>query len=276
MHRINQFLLFLIIGTFLSGCELISEALDYKETTTTFVDALIKEDYNHCIGLLAVRDTTPTDEDIDNTKKSLVAFREVIVNNMGKELEYSFIRSSKKFSTEDSESTPKKTTTVQVEFRGNGYAGVLEALFDDDSKKIINIKTLDIKTPIQPMIYFWMFGLLAICVPILNIYVIVKIKRSNLKRKWLKYLAVICLNVPSFTYTAVNGLSFSLLSIQLLFGLSFASMGVLNSYWTVGIPLGGLYWLWKLNRKKEEVVVAEAPMLETTGDDVILDNDPTA
>jgi hypothetical protein len=29
-------------------------------------------------------------------------------------------------------------------------------------------------------------------------------------------------------------------------------MGYLNSFWTFGIPLGGIYWLWKLNKKTEE------------------------
>ena len=34
-------------------------------------------------------------------------------------------------------------------------------------------------------------------------------------------------------------------------------MGYLGSAWTFGIPLGGLYWLWQLNRKPEDDVPME-------------------
>ena len=29
-------------------------------------------------------------------------------------------------------------------------------------------------------------------------------------------------------------------------------MGYMNSMWAFGIPLGGIYWLWKIKNKKEE------------------------
>lgn len=107
------------------------------------------------------------------------------------------------------------------------------------------------------MTYFWLFGLIAICIPIFNIYVIRQIKRSDLNNKWLKYIAVIFLNVPAITYAAVNGLSFKLLNFQILFGISFGYMGFLNSFWSFGIPLGGLYWFWKLKHRKDAIIEAE-------------------
>lgn len=73
-----------------------------------------------------------------------------------------------------------------------------------------------------------------------------------MKRKWLKYIAVIFLNVPTITYTAVGSLSFELLSFQILLGISFGYMGYLHSYWAFGIPLGGLYWLFKLRQKSKK------------------------
>lgn len=116
------------------------------------------------------------------------------------------------------------------------------------------------------MTLFWLFGLLAICIPVFNIYVIRQIKRSNLKKKWLKYIAVIFLNTPAITYAAVNGLSFKLINFQILLGVSFGYMGYLNSYWTFGIPLGGLYWFWKLRQQKNEVTepeIATEQIIET-------------
>jgi hypothetical protein len=65
------------------------------------------------------------------------------------------------------------------------------------------------------------------------------------------------LNVPAITYAAVNGLSFNPLSFQILLGVSFGYMGFLHSYWTFGLPLGGLYWFWKLRQQKNEVTKPE-------------------
>jgi len=81
----------------------------------------------------------------------------------------------------------------------------------------------------------------------------------------LKYIAVIFLNVPAFTYAAVNGFSFNLLSFQFLLGISFSYMGYLNSAWTFGLPLGGLYWFWKLKMKKLEITNMTDEALVNTG-----------
>lgn len=116
---------------------------------------------------------------------------------------------------------------------------------------------------------FWLFGLLALCVPIFNIYMMVRVKRSQYKKKWLKYLAIIILNVPAVTYNAVNGLSLQLLSFQILFGISFQYIGYLNSAWTLGIPLGGLYLLWQLKNGKDkptEFATEEIALFEATDD----------
>ena len=58
------------------------------------------------------------------------------------------------------------------------------------------------------------------------------------------------MNVPAISYAAVDGLSYKLLNFQILFGVGFSLMGYLGSVWTFGIPLGGIYWLWKLNQQK--------------------------
>ncbi len=104
------------------------------------------------------------------------------------------------------------------------------------------------------MTYFWLFGFLALSVPIFNIYVIRQVKRSNLKRKWLKYLAIVVFNVSSINYEALNGLSFELFNLQILLGMSFNYMGYLNAAWSFGLPFGSLYWFWKLRQKKDEVI----------------------
>ena len=250
MTKTKQIILATMIVALLTGCDFIKNTSTYKDKTAEFVEALIKEDYNKCVDLMAMDHEMATNTNVDTMKMGLANFRQIIVDNWGTKLEYSLMKSEKKFSTIEAENTPPNTTIVFVEFNNQKEFGVLQVLFDDNSKKILNIKTLDVKEPIPTMTYFWLFGLLAICIPIFNIYVIRQIKRSNLKRKWLKYIAVIFLNTPAITYASVSGLSFKLINFQILLGVSFSYMGYLNTYWTFGIPLGGLYWFWKLRKIK--------------------------
>lgn len=257
MNRTKQIVLTILTVSLLTGCDFIKNTFTYKDKTEEFVESLIKEDYSKCVDLMAMEQNMAKNTNIDTMKMELANFRQRIVNNWGTELEYSFMQTEKKFSTVKANNTPPNSTLVLFEFNNHKDFGVLQVLFDDKSKKILNFKTLDVKTPIPTMTYFWLFGLLAICIPIFNIYVIRQIKKSKLKKKWLKYIAVIILNVPALTYAAVNGFSFSILSFQILLGMSFGYMGFLNSYWTFGIPLGGLYWFWKLRQSKNEKIGAE-------------------
>lgn len=257
MNRINQILLAILTAFLLSGCDFIKNTLDSKDKTRALVDALLKEDYDKAIDHFAMEHELAKSADREALVKGLVDFREVVVRNFGTELNYSFMKSEKTFSTKKEESTPPNTTVTLIEFSNDKEFGVFQVLFDDSSGKILKINTLDIQYPIPSMTMFWLFGLLAICVPVFNIHVIRQIKRSDLKKKWLKYMAVIFFNVPAVTYAAVNGFSLDLLSFQILLGVSFAYMGFLNSYWTFGIPLGGLFWYWKLRQRKNAVAESD-------------------
>lgn len=255
----KQILLTALIISMFTSCEFVSNTFKYKDTTKEFSQALIKEDYKKCISFMAMEHETANENaNTDTLKMGLANFRQAIVKNFGIDLEYSFMSSEKKFSTEEAENTPPNTTVVFVEFSNKKEFGVLKVLFDDKSNKIINIKTLEVKEPIPSMTVFWLFGLLVIGVLLFNIYVMSQVKRSKLEKKWLKYMAILFFNVTALTYNAVNGFSYSLLSFQILFGVSFSFMGYLNSAWTFGIPLGGLYWLWKLRQGSnltEQVVI---------------------
>jgi len=253
----KQIILILLTVFILTSCEFISNTFIYKDKTEDFVETLLKEDYNKCVDLMAMDHELANNTNVDTMKIGLANFRENIVKYFGSELDYKFINAEKRISTDESENTPPNSTDVLVQFSNEKDFGILKVLYDDKSKKILNITKLDIKEPIPSMISFWLVGLLAICVPIFNIYILLKIKRSNLNKKWWKYIAVLLLNVPTFTYTAINGISFSLLNFQFLFGISFSFMGYLYSSWSVGLPLGGLYWYWKLSQQSKLMTEAE-------------------
>ncbi|CAN5388524.1 hypothetical protein BH09BAC3_BH09BAC3_26730 [soil metagenome] len=261
----RKLLLTILTVSLLTSCDFIKNAFTYRDKTEEFVEILIKEDYDKAIDHFAMEHDMAKNTDINVLKKGLADFRQKIVDNFGTKLDYSFMKAEKKFSTNEEDNTPPNTTVALIEFSNGKEFGVFKVLFDDSSGKILKINALDVKEPIPSMTIFWLFGLLAICIPVFNIYVIRQIKRSDLSKKWLKYIAVIFLNVPAITYAAVGGLSYKLLNFQILFGVSFGYMGFLNSYWTFGIPLGGLYWFWRLRKKNVETQETELSVDKTIG-----------
>lgn len=264
MKILRKLLLTILTVLLLTSCDFIKNAFTYRDKTEEFIETLLTEDYEKSVELFAMEHEMAKNTDVSVMKKGLADFRKRIVDNFGTELEYSFMKAEKRFSTNEEDNTPPNTTVALVEFSNGKDFGVFKVLFDDNSGKILNINTLDLKEPIPSMTIFWLFGLLALCVPIFNIFVIRQIKRSDLNRKWSKYIGVIFLNVPAINYAAVGGLSYKLLNFQILLGVSFGYMGFLNSYWTFGIPLGGLYWFWRLKKKKVLTQETEIPVEEKT------------
>ncbi|SHG63789.1 hypothetical protein SAMN04488109_1183 [Chryseolinea serpens] len=232
-----------------SSCDFIKNAFEYTDTTEAFVNCLLHENYDKSLEYMALEHEMAKNTNLDSLKAGLVKFRDVVAGNLGTELRYSLVSTEKKFSTNASENMPPHTTLAFVQLANKERFGVVEVLFDDASKKILNIRTLGAPSAIPNMIPFWAIVLLALTIPAFNIYMIVQIKRSTLNRKWLKYLAVIFLNAPTITYSAVSIVSFKLLYFQFLLGISLYTMGYSGSIVSVGIPLGGLYWLWKLKHQ---------------------------
>jgi hypothetical protein len=262
--------IFILTLSLLTSCEFINDSFTFKDKTKSFVESMMNKEYDKCVSQMALESEMGKNTNHDTLKLGLDKFRDLVERNFGNKFEYSLIKSEKKRSTIASENTPPNTTLALIEFSNEKNFGVFQVLFDDKSKKIINIKTLDVKAPKPNMLIFWLFGLIPLTVLLFNIYVIRQIKKSNLTKKWLKYLAVLFFNVPAISYAAVEGLSFKLLYFQILFGISFSTMGYLGSIWTFGIPLGGIYWLWKLKQHKEDEIYNAQIEASNIGND--LDN----
>lgn len=252
--KITRIFLTLLVTTILASCDFLKNASTYKEKTEELVEAIIDEDYDKAYNQFATEHEIATDTDKETLKAGLIELRDLLVTSFGTELEYRLIKAEKKFSTKEEANTPPNTTLALVEFKNDKDFGVFQLLFDDKSGKILNIDPLGLKEPIPSMTLFWLFGILIVIVPIFNIYVITQIKKSNLSKKWLKYLAVFVFNIPSISYTVLSGLSFELLKLQILLGIEFNYNTFYDSYWQFGIPLGGIYWFWKLRNNKVEPI----------------------
>ena len=252
--RPGPYILLLATVLLISGCDLVSNAFEYRDTVEEFAEKLLHENYNGCIDLMAMDNEAAKNLNMDDLRAGLSDFRQRIVNNFGDELNYTFMRSGKHFSTNPSENMPPDTTLVLVQFDNQKMFGVFQVLFDDNSKKIFHINTLDVKEPIPGMIVFWVFGFFCLCILIFNIYVVFQVKKSGLKKKWLKYIAIILLNVPTIGYNVIDGFFIQPLSFQFLFGFTFSFMGYLGTAVGFGVPLGGLYCLWKVKTNKKHPV----------------------
>ncbi|MDB5130024.1 hypothetical protein [Mucilaginibacter sp.] len=229
---------------FTCSCTFLANSKKFGDTSKLFIENLLHKDYDKCIDLLAFDPAKPLNR--DSVKAGLDVFRNILIKGFGDKLEYSFIRSEKTYSTLKGTGTPPNTTLVFVQYSNKTEFGILQGLFDDKTGKILDIKTLDIKGKIPNMLPFWLFGLVAICIPAFNIYMIVKVKRSDMRTKWLKYLFIVILNIPAIGYNAVNGLFIKYLNLQMLLGFSFNISDYFDSFWIFGIPLGGLIILLKL------------------------------
>lgn len=261
-----KFLSLILILILFTSCDFIRNSFTYKDKTEVFVESMMKKDYDRCISQMALESPTGRNTNMDTLKAGLDNFRTLVGSNFGDgKFEYSLMKAEKKRSTVASENTSPNTTLALVEFSNEKKFGVFRVLFDDKSKKIINIDTLQVNESKPHMLLFWLFGLIPMVVLLFNIYVIREIKKSTLTKKWVKYLAVLFFNVPAISYAAVGGLSFKLLNFQILFGVSFSAMGYLGSVWTFGIPLGGMYWLYKLKQRKESEVFNQ--QMDTANDD---------
>ena len=251
MNKTKKIFLIILAVSHLTGCYHTSKSdiQGYMDKTREFVENLIKEDYNKCVELMSMEHELASGIDVEKLKEEFANLKENFVEHWGTQIEYTYMNAEKKFSKTISEKLPPNTTLVTIEFKNKREFGVVRVLFDDNSNKILNINFLDTKEQIPTMTYFWLFGVVVCIVPLFNIFVIRQIKRSALKRKWLKYIIVIFLNAPVISFAAVNGISIKLLSFQ-VFGAGLTERGFLNTYWAIGIPLGGLYWFWKIRQKK--------------------------
>jgi hypothetical protein len=256
MKRLYFSALILLMAMCLNSCTFFYNLSNYRSTTEAFTNALVNKKYDKCISLLDFE--KGQQPNMDQMHAQLDTFSNVITRNFGNKLEYSFLKAEKHlFSSKGDDGLPPGMTLVEVEFHNDENVGIMQVVFDDKTSKIYNIKALDIKERVPDMFKFWLFGIFPLIVLAINIYTIIRVKRSNLKLKWLFYIGIVILNFPSIEYNAINGLFFKPLYFQMLLGLGLEKSGYFGSIWSVGIPVGAIIAIWRLNTR-EKVITAES------------------
>lgn len=243
--------IFYIIGIVIlfSSCTFIGNVKDYSEKSKELINSIAQEQYNEVSATFESEKYGKVNKDLFIPQ--IEKIRELIVNNFGMDYDLKFIHANKTtLSTEEPGPYP---TTVQIQIKNKTHYGNFTLTFDDEIHQVTNIRLDREKYEIPSMTLFWFYGLLPLLVVGFNIYTIRRVSKSRVKRKWLKIVGIVLLNVPAFTYSVVNGFNIEPLSFQILLGMSFGMMGYANTFWTFGFPIGSLIANYKINQSKKIV-----------------------
>ena len=244
------FIALAVVCISLSGCDnYIRNNFTYSNTAKTFMKSLMQKDYDKCISLMERSKNAERKTYRDSMKTGLESFRTQVEKKLGDNIDYAFLYAwkSKNFNLVE---IPDKTS-IRLQLSNDQDLCIIEAMFNDKTGKIESINPYGIKesSPIPDTSDFWIFGIIAICIPIFNIYILRRVHRSDMANKWQSYLIIILFNVPAVGYALSHGMFYDFFAGQYFLGFGFVKMGY-GSRWIFGVPLGSLYILWKLKKGK--------------------------
>ena len=245
----------LFAACLLVNCSVLGNMTKSNTTIKSFMDNLMKEDYSKCTSMLSTKSDSAS---LDAVKHKLKSFREMITTNLGTKLKYAYIGTQKNISSKTDTSTPPNVSISYVEISNKKEFGVFKVLLEERTGKIRRISIDGAKREIPNMTYFGLFGLLPIVVLSFNVFMLIKVTRSEVKGKWIKCLIILLLNIPTIGYKASGGLFFKLLSVHSLFGMGFHYGGYSSSSWSLGFPIGSLIVLWILSKMQRQITKVSA------------------
>lgn len=196
----------------------------------------------------------------------LQSMHDLIQTGLGSEVEYTFIQSEKKYRIQKGkEPNIEDNHDVTIIMLSNGNKSTMLTLFyNRETGKPYYFHVDDVRE--CDMTRFWILSSLGLLVIAFIIYTIVRVKKSDMKKKWVKYILAVVVNIPLFLVTPVGVKPFLFLvtssGVKLSLGLSIMGVGFEylgpDSYTKIAFPLGSiivLYLLRKHNKKKETETV---------------------
>jgi hypothetical protein len=228
----------------ISSCNFISNSSKFNDTNKEFIAKLLHGKYDDALKDLDLSNETYKDQSRDVTRDKVANFGKLLEENFGKNAQTQFLSAVKTKSTKEGESTEPNTTRVQLEIYDDEKFLVIQFTNNDVTGKIIGVTTIGGLKKKPGMFTFWLGLIPALVVWGILIYAIVQVKRSNIRRKWLKYLMILVLNYPVIVFSAL-GIQLNFSRFQII-GAGFTVFGFSGSVFEVGLPLGALYVLWKL------------------------------
>lgn len=243
---INRFILCCCFTFFLAIniCLGQSEKADVTVISKKFVENIVSGNMLQNLDFIVVDSNTGKDSAI----ASFEGMRYRIMNEFGKDVKITSLGYNQAVLLMGSARVQDhfdglKYSYVQIEDK-NRFS-VFQLSFAGD--KIVDFGMLNeiyAKPDTQKM---WFIGIpILLLVLSFNIFVIFKVYKSNVTRKWIKYMMIACLNLPTIGMSSIGGFFFRFISIRAM-GIGVGWGNYFNTYWAVGIPLGGIVVLWRLS-----------------------------
>jgi hypothetical protein len=209
------------------------------------------------------------DQNKDSLNMLFDHLRTAIVENFGEKPEITFMQSNRTFQIIGDRNEKNDTMVLDMQISNGKEFGVFKFSYLLENKKIVDFHMRKFFVPVPHLTVWWLLLILALSVPLFNVYMIVRVKRSNLNRKWLYYISIILINITSIGYHAIFGFFFNIKNIQPLAGFGFAKEGFINTYIVVGVPMGALFALWQLKRNRFVTQEEVQPEIENNPEESI-------
>ncbi|MDF9801440.1 hypothetical protein OKW21_006749 [Catalinimonas alkaloidigena] len=240
--NMNRILPFLILLIFTTGCSFLNSSSEGYDNAVSQVNAIANGDFDEAISYFDI-DLSDTAQ-VNQLKRGIPNIQTAITENFGTDFDLSFSKSDKKFSfsTADDEESVIEPLKVKIQIKNDTHFGIIEATINEQNNKIQYINLLNYKEEIPSYLLLYLAGLIALGVATLNIMAIRRIRKSKLKRKWLRIIGVLVFNVPTITLTALGHFSLDI-SFQILLGIGFSATGIEETLVTFGIPIGSIITL---------------------------------
>ncbi|UZR97589.1 hypothetical protein [Chondrinema litorale] len=244
----NKFLSFLTLIIFATGCSFLTSTSEGYENVESQVNAIAIGDFDKAITYFDI-DLSDTTQ-VNHLKSEIPKIQKVITENFGTEFDLSFSKSDKSYKFSTNEEASVEPLKIKVQIKDDKHFGIIEATINEQNNKVQYINLLNYKEKIPSYLLIYIAAVIALCVAMLNVIAINRIRKSSLKKKWLKMLGVIIFNVPAITITALGHFSLNL-SFQVLFGIGFSATGIDETLVTFGIPIGSIVTLIKVKKREQ-------------------------
>lgn len=251
------FLLLLVIFS-LVGCSFFN-----KEKSIQLAKCIVEGEYEKVIE--ESDDLIFQQMSRDSLIMGLKTMHDFIQMNLGSEVEYTFIHSERNYKSQMGKGFTGENMDLTVIMLSNGNkSSMLSLLYNRETGKAVYFKVGEARE--VDMSFYWILSSLALLVVAFIIYTIVRVKKSDMKKKWVKYILAVVVNIPLFMVTPVGVKPFLFLvtssGVKLSLGVSIMGVGFEylgpDSYTKIAFPLGSiivLYLLRKHNKKKETETV---------------------
>jgi predicted transcriptional regulator with HTH domain len=186
----------------------------------------------------------------DSLKTILTKMAQQIKLNVGDDLDYTFLKGEKRVSFSSDQTNSYSYTEIMIS--GDEKCYTAKIYYNPTTNKPISIQLSDPYENPYTTSFWWIAAILGLGVLAFNIFTIVKVKKSNLDRKWLMYLLIILLNTP-YISSSPEKISAGISIIHIL-GFGYAFMGK-YSFVKIGIPIGAFIAWYKMKKQKQKEVL---------------------